>query len=188
HNIDPIPVEESLLAHPAVTGAAVVGRPDPYSGEVPIAYVTVGGEPVSEADLLAWGKEHAPEPAAAPKAVHVIDAIPVTAVGKPAKSVLVADSIAGLARTRRGAGALSVRPPRRTRRPRGRVTGRAPAPTQECRSSARPRRAGPHPGRGTDSTRRRRGQPTGTNEREAMCSGRGAGAANGSTRVFSTLL
>lgn len=103
HNIDPIPVEESLLAHPAVTGAAVVGRPDPHSGEVPVAYVTVARpdpapgpatEPVTEADLLLWGKEHAPEPAAAPKAVHIIDAIPVTAVGKPAKSLLVADSVA----------------------------------------------------------------------------------------------
>ncbi|WP_436774365.1 AMP-binding protein [Yinghuangia sp. YIM S09857] len=96
HNIDPRPVEESLLAHPSVTGAAVVGRPDPHAGEVPVAYVTVAADSgaVTEEALLVWGREHAPEPAAAPKAVHIIDAIPVTAVGKPAKPVLVADSIA----------------------------------------------------------------------------------------------
>lgn len=95
HNIDPRSVEESLLAHPAVTGASVVGRPDPHAGEVPIAYVTVSDAgQVTDGDLLAWGKEHAAEPAAAPKAVHIVDSLPVTVIGKPDKAALVADSIA----------------------------------------------------------------------------------------------
>jgi fatty-acyl-CoA synthase len=92
HNIDPRSVEESLLAHPAVKDAAVIGRPDPHSGEVPVGYVTVTSE-VTESDLLAWANAHAPEPAAAPKAVHVTDTLPVTAVGKIFKPALVADTI-----------------------------------------------------------------------------------------------
>ncbi|GAA4629486.1 acyl-CoA synthetase [Actinoallomurus vinaceus] len=92
HNIDPRPIEESLLAHPHVSGAAVVGRPDAHSGEVPVAYVTVTG-PVAEPDLLAWAQTRASEPAAAPKAVHVVEALPTTTVGKLFKPELVADSI-----------------------------------------------------------------------------------------------
>ena len=41
HNIDPATIEDALLAHPDVTAAAAVGRPDPHSGEVPVAFVTL---------------------------------------------------------------------------------------------------------------------------------------------------
>src|SRR5262249_14199154 len=43
HNIDPRVIEDALLAHPAVRGAAAVGRPDRHSGEVPVAYVVPAG-------------------------------------------------------------------------------------------------------------------------------------------------
>ncbi|WP_336214913.1 acyl-CoA synthetase [Nonomuraea sp. LPB2021202275-12-8] len=92
HNIDPRWIEESLLAHPDVTGAAAVGRPDAHSGEVPVAYVTVAG-PVTEPDLLAWAGAHAIEPAAAPKAVHIVASLPTTTVGKLYKPELIADSV-----------------------------------------------------------------------------------------------
>ncbi|MFC7728545.1 AMP-binding protein [Actinomadura keratinilytica] len=83
HNIDPRPIEESLPAHPEVTAAAVIGAPDPYSGEVPAACVVVTANPrATEDDLLAWAKLHAPEPAAAPKAVHIVHALPTTLIGK----------------------------------------------------------------------------------------------------------
>ena len=48
HNIDPATIEDALLAHPDVTAAAAVGRPDPHSGEVPVAFVTLA--PGSELD------------------------------------------------------------------------------------------------------------------------------------------
>ncbi|MCG7204767.1 acyl-CoA synthetase [Streptomyces arenae] len=92
HNIDPQVIEDALLSHPAVTGAQAVGQPDQRAGEVPVAYVTVGNDMVSEADLLAWAAEHVGEKAAAPKAVRVLDALPVTAVGKPYKLPLRADA------------------------------------------------------------------------------------------------
>ena len=41
HNIDPAVIENALLAHPAVTAAQAVGRPDVHAGEVPVAFVTL---------------------------------------------------------------------------------------------------------------------------------------------------
>ncbi|GGU48296.1 hypothetical protein [Lentzea flava] len=59
HNIDPALVEDALLAHPAVTAAGAVGRPDVHSGEVPVT---------------------------------VLDALPLTDLGKPYKVALRADA------------------------------------------------------------------------------------------------
>ena len=91
HNIDPATVEDSLLSHPAVTAAAAVGRPDPHAGEIPVAYVTVTGTP-TEAELLEWSAARVSERAAAPKEVRIVDALPLTAVGKPNKLPLRADA------------------------------------------------------------------------------------------------
>ena len=93
HNIDPAIIEDALLAHPAVTNAQAVSRPDLHSGEVPVAFVTLasGGTTTAE-ELCAWGVAHVPERAAAPKAVTVLDAIPVTQVGKPFKPALRAEA------------------------------------------------------------------------------------------------
>jgi fatty-acyl-CoA synthase len=93
HNIDPAIIEDALLAHPQVTGAAAVGRPDPHAGEVPVAYVTLApGAEASEEDLREWAAARVAERAAAPKSVTIVDALPVTAVGKPYKLALRADA------------------------------------------------------------------------------------------------
>jgi fatty-acyl-CoA synthase len=93
HNIDPAMIEDVLLAHPDVTGAAAVGRPDVHSGEVPVAYVTVAsGGSVTEEELRTWAGKHVAERAAVPKSVTIVDALPVTAVGKPYKLGLRADA------------------------------------------------------------------------------------------------
>ncbi|WP_431682578.1 acyl-CoA synthetase [Kitasatospora sp. KL5] len=93
HNIDPAVVEDALLAHPQVTAAGAVGRPDAHAGEVPVAYVTLApGADLTEDRLLAWAAEHVPEAAAAPKTVTVLDTLPVTDVGKPYKLALRADA------------------------------------------------------------------------------------------------
>ncbi|OAN42023.1 acyl-CoA synthetase [Mycolicibacterium iranicum] len=86
HNIDPALIEDALLAHPDVTSAAAVARPDVHSGEVPVAFVAVrAGASVTGDDLAAYVGKRISERAAVPKAVTVIDAIPVTDVGKPYK-------------------------------------------------------------------------------------------------------
>jgi fatty-acyl-CoA synthase len=93
HNIDPAVIEDALLAHPRVAAAGAVGGPDPHAGEVPVAYVTLTpGPTVSEDELLDWARERVTEAAAAPKAVAVLDALPVTDVGKPYKLPLRADA------------------------------------------------------------------------------------------------
>ena len=89
HNIDPATIEDALLSHPDVTAAADVGRPDPRSGEVPVAFVTLatGTERTSD-ELEAWAADHVPERAAAPKHVEIVEEIPLTSVGKPYKPEL----------------------------------------------------------------------------------------------------
>jgi fatty-acyl-CoA synthase len=96
HNIDPAAIEDALLAHPDVTGAAAVGRPDTHAGEVPVAYVTVApGAAVTEGALQIWAGAHVAERAAVPKSVTIVDALPVTVVGKPFKLSLRADAARG---------------------------------------------------------------------------------------------
>jgi fatty-acyl-CoA synthase len=93
HNIDPKVIEDALLAHPAVAAAAAVGRPDRHSGEVPVAYVVPAGPGrFDETELLAWAGTAIGEPAARPKRIYPIDAIPVTAIGKQFKPTLAADA------------------------------------------------------------------------------------------------
>lgn len=83
HNIDPAGIEDALYRHPAVQLAAAVGRPDAQVGELPVAYVQLKpGSTVSEQELLAFSKPLIAERAAWPKAIHVVDAMPLTGVGK----------------------------------------------------------------------------------------------------------
>jgi len=93
HNIDPQVIEDALLRHPGVAAAAAVGLPDRHSGELPVAYVVPAGPGrFDEAELLAWAAAAIGEPAARPKHIYPVDAIPVTAVGKPFKPALAADA------------------------------------------------------------------------------------------------
>ncbi|HYZ34978.1 MAG TPA: AMP-binding protein [Crenalkalicoccus sp.] len=59
-NISTLEVEEVLYRHPRIMEAAVVAEPDPKWGEVPHAFVTPapGAEPPSEAEVIAWCREH----------------------------------------------------------------------------------------------------------------------------------
>jgi long-chain acyl-CoA synthetase len=49
----PSQIEDILYQHPAVKEALVIGIPDHYSGERPIAYVTIT-DAISGAELMAW--------------------------------------------------------------------------------------------------------------------------------------
>jgi fatty-acyl-CoA synthase len=89
HNIDPQPIEEILFGHPAVALAAMVGRPDAYAGELPVAYVQLKpGASAETADLIDYVRERTPERAAVPVAMHVINPMPLTGVGKIFKPAL----------------------------------------------------------------------------------------------------
>lgn len=83
HNIDPKVIEDAIGAHPAVQLCAAVGAPDAYAGELPVVFVTlVPGATVSEDELLAFAAEHVDEAPAKPKAVTILEAMPMTNVGK----------------------------------------------------------------------------------------------------------
>jgi len=89
HNIDPLAIEEVFFQHPAVALAAVVGQPDAYAGELPVAFVQLKPDVAIEAnELLGFVRERTPERAAVPVEVLFIDAIPLTAVGKVFKPTL----------------------------------------------------------------------------------------------------
>lgn len=89
HNIDPAMVEDAFYSHPAVELAAAIGRPDAHAGEVPVVYVQLKpGAVVAVDDLAAHAEGRIHERAARPKAVHLIETMPLTAVGKVHKPSL----------------------------------------------------------------------------------------------------
>jgi len=93
HNIDPMAIEEVFFQHPAVALAAVVGEPDAYAGELPVAFVQRRpGTTADAAELLAFVRERTPERAAVPVQVYFVEAIPLTAVGKVFKPALRIDA------------------------------------------------------------------------------------------------
>lgn len=94
HNIDPAMIEEPLYRLPEVKVAAAVGSPDPYAGEVPVAYVELNqGAPIEEEQILEFLKKEVGERAAVPKRVFILPQIPLTPVGKIFKPALRWESI-----------------------------------------------------------------------------------------------
>jgi long-chain acyl-CoA synthetase len=87
-NVASVKVEAAILAHPAVAGAAVVGLPHPHWSEAVTAFVVLKpGAACDEEQLLAHcrGLLGSFE---VPKAVRVLEALPMTATGKMQKHVL----------------------------------------------------------------------------------------------------
>jgi len=89
HNIDPAAIEEPLYQMSAVSMVAAVGRPDAHAGEVPVAYVQLkDGMQATPDEVMAYARDHIGERAAVPKEVVILDAIPLTPVGKIFKPAL----------------------------------------------------------------------------------------------------
>jgi len=83
HNIDPGVIEDALGAHPAVQTCAAVGAPDAYAGELPVLFATLRpGASATEEELLAFASARVDEAPARPKSVTLLDALPMTNVGK----------------------------------------------------------------------------------------------------------
>lgn len=86
-NIYPKEIESFLATHPAVLESAVVGRPDPVLGEVPIAHVVlVPGAQVDADDLIGHCRKGLTK-IKVPVSIDVVDALlrnPVGKVDKPA--------------------------------------------------------------------------------------------------------
>jgi long-chain acyl-CoA synthetase len=81
-NVYPRDVEDAMLTHPDVVGAAVVGRRDVTYGEEVVAFVQLRpGATVTEDELVAYSREHISR-AKYPREVRIIEAIPLTSVLK----------------------------------------------------------------------------------------------------------
>jgi long-chain acyl-CoA synthetase len=81
-NVYPRDVEDALLEHPVVTAAGVVGRPDERHGEEVVAFVSLNATgAVSSEDLIDWARRRIGG-YKYPREVHIVDAVPLTAVGK----------------------------------------------------------------------------------------------------------
>jgi acyl-CoA synthetase (AMP-forming)/AMP-acid ligase II len=84
--VAPAELELVLREHPSVRDAAVVGRPHPWAGEVPIAYIVLAG-PATPEELIAFA---APRLAAHKRlhGVRVVDQLPRMPTGKPLRRLL----------------------------------------------------------------------------------------------------
>jgi acyl-CoA synthetase (AMP-forming)/AMP-acid ligase II len=84
-NAYPAEIENGLMSHPAVGQVAVVGMPDERMGEVGHAFVVPRpGTTLDPDELIAWARERMAN-YKVPRAVHVVDALPVNASGKVLK-------------------------------------------------------------------------------------------------------
>jgi long-chain acyl-CoA synthetase len=87
-NVYPRDVEDALLEHPALEAAGVVGRPDPEKGEEVVAFVALrpGAEATPE-ELVAWARRRIGG-YKYPREIQVVDAVPLTNVGKVDRKAL----------------------------------------------------------------------------------------------------
>ncbi len=87
-NISSVEVEGTLLRHPAVQEAAIVGLPHDKWGEAPHAFVVLReGASATEPELIAFTREHLAH-FKAPHGVTFVAELPKTATGKIQKFVL----------------------------------------------------------------------------------------------------
>jgi len=93
YQVAPAELEHLLLTHPAVADAAVVPRPDPEAGEVPVAHVALRGQATAE-ELLAYVAERV-APYKRVRAVRITDSVPRSPSGKLLRRVLVEAERAG---------------------------------------------------------------------------------------------
>jgi acyl-CoA synthetase (AMP-forming)/AMP-acid ligase II len=85
--VAPAELEALLCAHPAVADAAVVPRPDPEAGEVPVAHVATRSQ-VSAAELEAWVADRV-APYKRLRGIRFVDQVPRSPTGKLLRRVLV---------------------------------------------------------------------------------------------------
>jgi acetyl-CoA synthetase len=93
HLIGPFEVESTLMEHPAVAEAGVIGKPDPMAGEVVKAFVSLKARyaPSEELrrDLLGFARKRLGA-VVAPKEIDFVDNVPKTRSGKIMRRLLKA--------------------------------------------------------------------------------------------------
>ncbi|MBT9557831.1 MAG: AMP-binding protein [Myxococcales bacterium] len=88
-NVDPTEVEAALRRHPAIADVMVVGIADDAFGERAGALYVTDTTADLEPSLAAWARAHLP-PAARPVVWLAVPTLPLTPLGKPARSTAAA--------------------------------------------------------------------------------------------------
>ncbi|KSU67361.1 acetyl-coenzyme A synthetase [Arthrobacter sp. NIO-1057] len=91
HRLSTTEIESSLVAHPYVAEAAVVGAKDETTGEAVVAFVILQSEPAEGEDVIATLRNHVGKdigPIAKPKHVLVVPELPKTRSGKIMRRLL----------------------------------------------------------------------------------------------------
>ena len=93
HRVFPLEIELTLLRHPAVKEAAVIGIKDAMRGEVPKAFVVLHeSEKMDKKDLMQFCQENLAH-YKVPKTIEYRDALPKIGSGKINKKALMAEEI-----------------------------------------------------------------------------------------------
>jgi acetyl-CoA synthetase len=91
YRIGPASIEDSLLRHPAVSMAAVIGAPDRDRTEIVMAFVVLKPGFVGDAALVREIQQHVKTRLAAheyPREIRFVDSLPLTATGKVIRKAL----------------------------------------------------------------------------------------------------
>jgi acyl-CoA synthetase (AMP-forming)/AMP-acid ligase II len=86
-NAYPAEIENSLLRHPDIAQAAVIGIPDERLGEVGMAFVVTRSGADSVPDFVEWCRDEMAN-YKVPRVVEVVDELPINATGKVVKDTL----------------------------------------------------------------------------------------------------
>jgi acetyl-CoA synthetase len=96
HLIGPFEVESSLMEHPDVVDAAIIGKPDPIAGEVVKAFVVLREGVAPDEDtylgILGFARKRLGA-VVAPREIEFIDRMPVTRSGKVMRRLLKAQEL-----------------------------------------------------------------------------------------------
>lgn len=87
-NVYPRTIEEALMSHPAVDETSVIGVPDDYRGEAPVAYVKLKANQAADETALKHFLSDKLNKIEMPKHIVFRDALPKTLVGKLSKKEL----------------------------------------------------------------------------------------------------
>lgn len=94
YRIGPASIEDSLLRHPAVAMAAVIGAPDEQRTEIVMAFVVLNPGFIGDADLVRDIQQHVKTRLAAheyPREIRFVESLPMTATGKVIRKALRAE-------------------------------------------------------------------------------------------------
>jgi len=97
YRIGPASIEDSLLRHPAVSMAAVIGAPDRERTEIVMAFVVLKPGFVGDEALVREIQQHVKTRLAAheyPREIRFVDSLPLTATGKVIRKTLREEVVA----------------------------------------------------------------------------------------------